>query len=357
MASYSKYNKNGGLNVQNSTLGNWLTGLFTKKEEPKAEEPKEPVKTAADASRDAYVQQIIAQQKNTEPKTAQQYAQDALNGVGGRYVSPSQVPNAIINAKVPINKVELPKNSSSGNTSGASVNTYLSALQQQNAENQAIREQRRKDRLAALEKRKNERIAALEEQKARTMAELEKQYGQGKQNIADTATDSNKQAYVAYMHGIKNMPQAAAMYGSGGMAQSLANKSQLNYENNRMNVEQAKLASLQKLEDSYRGRVRDADAAYRRGVLDANDAYRDSALSVDDAYYETVQNAKTNYLTQLASLQGKTSGGSSGSGSGRTAYRIGNDQTVYSNLDALIKGLKNMGFTDEEARRYIKRQN
>ena len=80
-------------------------------------------------------------------------------------------------------------------------------------------------------------------------------------------------------------------------------------------------------------------------------------LSVDDAYYETVQNAKTNYLTQLASLQGKTSGGSSGSGSGRTAYRIGNDQTVYSNLDALIKGLKNMGFTDEEARRYITRQN
>jgi hypothetical protein len=42
-----------------------------------------------------------------------------------------------------------------------------------------------------------------------------------------------RQLYVAYMQGMKNMPQNTALYGEGGEIESLKNRMQLNYQSNR----------------------------------------------------------------------------------------------------------------------------
>ena len=149
-----------------------------------------------------------------------------------------------------------------------------------------------------------------------------------KKNLENAAADSNKQAYVAYMQGMKNMPQAAAMYGSGGMAQSLANKSQLNYENNRKNIEEAKLAGLADLESDYRA-----------GVI----------------------NAGEDYLTKLSAATAKATAKSGGGTTTATGYSIGDNQTVHTGSDeqaltSLVNELMGMGFTRKQAEEYIKQQ-
>ena len=237
-----------------------------------------------------------------EKKRAQQYAQRALEGKGpGGYVPTSLSANAIMNA-YPITEDRSDDNSSGDVTTasngGDMMSRYLSELERQRAEKQAA---------------------------------LDAQYRQGKKNIEDSAADSNKDAYTAYMHGIKNMPQKSAMYGSGGMAQSLANKSQLNYENNRNNIAVAKQQALADLESDYRA-----------GVLDAGD----------------------DYLTKLTAAQGKittqnktVSGGGTGTtgAAGTKSYKIGNTGIKADSEMSLYNQLIAMGFTRKEAEDYMLR--
>ena len=166
-------------------------------------------------------------------------------------------------------------------------------------------------------------INALQQMRAEKQAMLDAQYKQGKKNIENTAADSNRQAYIAYMQGIKNMPQAAAMYGSGGMAQSLAAKSQLNYENNRNNIEAAKLASLTDLESDYRA-----------GVLDAGN----------------------DYLEKLANVQQKTVTGAgtvADSNAGGKVYTVDKLGITAANEVELYKKLMAAGYSQTEAEQYL----
>ena len=163
----------------------------------------------------------------------------------------------------------------------------------------------------------------LERQRAERQAMLDAQYKQGKNNIENSAANSNRQAYIAYMNGLKNMPQAAAMYGSGGMAQSLANKSQMNYENNRNNIETAKLASLTDLESDYRA-----------GVLDAGN----------------------DYLEKLANVKQKTVTGAGtvadGSSAGKT-YTVDKLGITAADEVELYKKLMAAGLSQSEAEEYL----
>ena len=168
-------------------------------------------------------------------------------------------------------------------------------------------------------------MAELERQRAERQRMLDEQYNQGKQNIRDTARTSNKQAYIAYMQGLKNMPQAAAMYGSGGMAQSLANKSQLNYENNRKDIEKAKISALGELESDYRSGV----------------------MSGQDRYLTALKNAPDPIKTYSVPAQYTTTMGN------QTLYK-GADQDQ--SATALLTQLLNMGLTRQQAQEYLKSQ-
>ena len=232
-----------------------------------------------------------------EKKQAQKFAQDALSGASGIYVPAAGTANAVINAQVPIEEEKINVSSSAGGGSSA-MDRYLLELERQQAERQRM---------------------------------LDAQYKAGKRNINDAAKQGNREAYVAYMQGMKNMPQKAAMYGAGGMAQSLANKSQLNYENNRNNIEQSRIAALADLE-----------ADYRAGVMDAKDRY----------------------LTQLQAASTKAAGTLKGTGTGgkqATGYSLEGHKTVHDGSDeqamtGLISELMGMGFTRQQAEEYIRRQ-
>ena len=167
-------------------------------------------------------------------------------------------------------------------------------------------------------------MAELERQRAERQRMLDEQYNQGKQNIRDTARTSNKQAYIAYMQGLKNMPQAAAMYGSGGMAQSLANKSQLNYENNRKDIEKAKISALGELESDYRS-----------GVMSGQDRYLTALKNAPDR-------VKTYSVPQYTTTLGD-----------KTLYKGGNKEQ---SIDALTSQLLSMGYTRAQITDYLKRQ-
>lgn len=236
-----------------------------------------------------------------EKKQAQKFAQDALSGASGIYVPAASTANAVINAQVPVEKekTNVYSGAGGGSSGGSSaMDRYLLELERQQAERQQM---------------------------------LDAQYKAGKRNINDAAKQGNREAYVAYMQGMKNMPQKAAMYGAGGMARSLANKSQLNYENNRNNIEQSRIAALADLE-----------ADYRAGVMDAKDRY----------------------LTQLQAASTKAAGtlkGTGNSGKQATGYSLEGHQTVHGGSDeqamtGLISELMGMGFTRQQAEEYIRRQ-
>lgn len=87
---------------------------------------------------------------------------------------------------------------------------------------------------------------------AQIRAEQERQvnaaYKQGKQSLDNAKLAADKDAYIALMRGLKNMPQISAVSGNGGYAQSLLNKQELNYENNRSNIAQKYFDDLRALE-------------------------------------------------------------------------------------------------------------
>lgn len=227
-----------------------------------------------------------AEYMDRQRKKAQQYAQAALEG-RGTYVSPSQMVNAIASA-YPATSTE---STGSYTVQNSAYSAYMAELERQRAERQRM---------------------------------LDEQYNQGKQNIRDTARASNKQAYVSYMQGLKNMPQAAAMYGSGGMAQSLANKSQLNYENNRKDIEKAKISALGELESDYRS-----------GVMSGQDRYLTALKNAPDP-------VKTYSAPQYTSTFGD-----------KTLYR---GSSKKQSIDALTSQLLSMGFTRAQVTDYLKSQ-
>ena len=71
-----------------------------------------------------------------EKQDAQRYAQEALEGKRG-YLSATQVPNAVMNAQVPI-KATKTTASTAGSGGDATVQRYLNELSRQRAERQAM---------------------------------------------------------------------------------------------------------------------------------------------------------------------------------------------------------------------------
>jgi len=104
--------------------------------------------------------------------------------------------------------------------------------------------------------------ALLEQMKREKQAQVNAAFNQGKESLDNARAAANKDAYIAYMHGLKNMPQRAALGGNGGYAQSLATKQQLNYENNRGSIYQ-----------NYLDNLRELEAAKANGIVAANQDY------------------------------------------------------------------------------------
>ena len=176
---------------------------------------------------------------------------------------------------------------------------YINNLTKQRDEQLATWETQQSDLLGSLEKMKTDQLTAWQAQKdeyaagqdklkAEQEALIGKNYDTSSGNLGTAKTDSLQDSYVAYMKGLKNMPQISAISGNGGYAQSLAAKQQLNYENNRKAIEADYLSKLYDLQA-------ERDAA----LLSANNTYNTNLSNYDMNYQDKVANYNQNYADRV----------------------------------------------------------
>ena len=161
---------------------------------------------------------------------------------------------------------------------------------------------------------------------AEKQAQADAAFKTGKDNLDRARENALRESYITYMQGIKNAPQASAVSGNGGYAQSQLAKHQLNFENNRSAVEQNYLDNLRELQTN-----RD------NGIVSSNQ----------------------DYLTELASIA-KTNAGKTATAAAKTAaataaptdynYKLGGKSY---NAQEFITYLKGLVMTQAEIARYM----
>ncbi len=166
----------------------------------------------------------------------------------------------------------------------------------------------------------NEYKSLMAQVQAEKQRQLDAAFNSGKAGLDNARLAAEKDAYIAHMRGLKNMPQISAVSGNGGYAQSLLNKQQLNYENNRAGIAQQYMDDLRQLQ-----------------------------LNRDNGIFD----AKQNYLTEVANFAKsapKTTASTSKAFTGK--YKVGDKTMTRSQyMDYLI----GHGMTAEEAAAYMEK--
>lgn len=206
-------------------------------------------------------------------------------------------------------------------------NSYLAALNQQQA---------------AYEKQQAEMRAQQQKLKAQRDAAVNEAYNTARENLGGAKEATLRDGYVAYMQGLKAMPQISAVNGNGGYAQSLATKQRVNYENNRAAAQQKYLAALNELE-----------ANRAAGLIANQENYLSGIQGMEN-------NAKT-YLQQLAAMQENfktqqpaVTGSAPVTTTGGYKYKVGGQEMSRTEMMAYLAGL---GMTAEQAEAYLRTHN
>ena len=172
-------------------------------------------------------------------------------------------------------------------------------------------------------------------------------YTSGKESLNTAKDNSLATSYVAYMKGLKAMPQVAAAGGNGGYAQSLAAKQQLNYENNRNNIEQSYLENLRQLEADKNNALTSSAESYTQGLMGLQSDAQDYLASLN-----AMQNDANGYASQMESLiKGLKTAATNNKDAETAGYKIGNK--TYTR-DEYINHLIGLGMSKEEAYNYMK---
>lgn len=133
---------------------------------------------------------------------------------------------------------------------------------------------------------------------------------------------------MSYMKGIKNQKQVAAVTGAGGVSESLANKSQLGYENNR-NV----------INRDYSNNAKQLLAQLQSQQMANSDAFGEKMASAGNDFYK-------NMMTQQAAY-GKAANAGGGGAAGRSAAITDGGKT-YSTPEGWVEQKRREGYTEEE---------
>lgn len=226
-------------------------------------------------------------------------------------------------------------------------NAYANALSQLQQMQQAELNRQRE----AYERQQAELKAQQLSLKNQRDAQINTAFNNSRENLGVARDDSLGSSYVAYMKGIKNMPQIAAAGGNGGYAQSLLAKQQLNYENNRGAIEQSYLNNLRQLEADKNNALTSSEQSYTEGLMGLQTNAQNylnnlNALS-DDA---------TGYAAQMQSLVKGLGNTTSNAKADKeiTGYKVGNETMTPKQYLAY---LKQFGYTAEEAYDYMKNNN
>lgn len=306
-------------------------------------------------------------------KSAQAYAQAALNGTSGIYVPASQTANAIMNAQVPINPVTGGTGgggtAGSGGTGGGAMDAVYSAYARAQARQDALYRQqdalhRQKEELAA--KQRDDLKATLLAQNEAAKKQREAVLNATLDTNNRAADKSLREAYIAYMLANKNMPQQLKALGvSGGATETTLADANNTYMNNRFGIEESRNDANAIARRDYDTGVNSDYVNYVAALNDADNAYANRMFELlADKNNFLMERANTaasagRSLADALAKAGKTSTSTSKATTSTPAqsvygYKIGNNQTVHTSGATLLQELYDLGFTESQAREYLK---
>lgn len=225
----------------------------------------------------------------------------------------------------------------------------------------SVLEGMRADRDAEIARQREEYEKQQAEQKARFTdmkntrdAQVNETYGNSKLNLDSAKQAADRDNYIAHMKGLKTMPQLSAVGGNGGYAQSLLSKQQVNYENNKSDIERTYLDDLRQLEADKNAALAANEEDYLNGImgLETNaqdyltrlEAMRtdDEALAAQMAGVIDKVSVPVNTAVQTATYTAPAAS--------EYRYKLGGKSY---NAQEFVTYLKNMGMSQAEIARYM----
>lgn len=133
-----------------------------------------------------------------------------------------------------------------------------------------LRKQREAEQAKAAEeaRKRKEKLAKINSSKETETKMLAENLQLQKKAAAQTNSDNLRQLYIAYMQGLKGIPQKQALWGAGGEVASLANRTRLNYENNRADENRSYANILDSIQQSYNDDLGRLEEKYLKMLLD-----------------------------------------------------------------------------------------
>lgn len=118
------------------------------------------------------------------------------------------------------------------------------------------------------EQARKEKIKAIKNSKSDKIKYLGNIYDTQRQAAKQTSEDNLRQLYIAYMQGLRGIPQQSALWGAGGEIESLKNRSRLNYEDNRAQENRSYSGILAQIEQKYNDDLRELENRYLKLLMD-----------------------------------------------------------------------------------------
>lgn len=132
-----------------------------------------------------------------------------------------------------------------------------------------LRKQREAEAARAAEeaRRRQEKINNINKSKAAEMETMSQNLDMQKKLAAETNNDNLRQLYIAYMQGLRGIPQQQALWGAGGEIESLKKRSRLNYENNRASENRSYAGILSQIQQQYNDDLNELEKKYLQMLL------------------------------------------------------------------------------------------
>lgn len=156
----------------------------------------------------------------------------------------------------------------------------------------------------------SEMMRVLAEQKAAQQRLLDQQRAQGTSTINQATQDALTQAYIQRELQKKNLPQQAALMGTGGLTESSLVQNEAAYGNNRAAIEGAKAQSLADLEAQLAAGGLSAETDYNNNILSVLQNQQAQQHEID--MFNRQLEAEQKLAQQQAALKAAYGGGNKG---------------------------------------------
>lgn len=127
-----------------------------------------------------------------------------------------------------------------------------------------MRKQREAEAARAAEeaRRRQEKINNINKSKEAEKKMMAENLEMQKKAAAQVNNDNLRQLYIAYMQGLRGIPQQQALWGAGGEIESLKKRSRLSYENNRASENRGYAGILGQIQQKYNDDLNELERKY-----------------------------------------------------------------------------------------------